>query len=154
METAHVAVRLGKDMSSVEDMCAALVAAFVEGRLENLPRHYVYPLAVFLPDGVRIEMTPDVTTEKIFARRAAAMREGMRDVRLRIADVREVPNGRVTVDLSWEFVDVNGQPIDRSTMRYFCRRDPDGSVRVEMIEFSEIAFADSVTADPPRPPRN
>jgi hypothetical protein len=132
--------------SSVEELCRALVSAFWEGRLERLSDHYTYPLAVYLPDGVRIEMTPDVTAEAILVRRKAALRAGMRTVRLEIAEVTESPQGRVVVGLSWDFLDAQGRRLDRSEMRYYCRRWPDGVVRVEMIEFTKLGFADTLSA--------
>jgi hypothetical protein len=133
--------------SSVEDLCRHLASAFAEGRLEDIPDHYIYPLAIYLPDGIRIEMSPRETAEAVFLRRTVALKAGMRSVRVRIAGVTEMQGGRIPVSLSWEFLDANGRRIGLSSMRYFCRRSADGTLRVEMIEFTEIAFADAV----PRP---
>jgi hypothetical protein len=133
--------------SSVEELCRALVTAFSEGRLDRLSDHYTYPLAIYLPHGVRIEMTPDQTVAAVKARRKAALRAGLGSVRLTIASVTETPQGRITVGLSWEFLDEAGGRIDRSVMRYYCRRWPEGAVRVEMIEFTEIAFAEALPED-------
>jgi hypothetical protein len=132
---------------SVEELCHALVSAFTEGRVDGLSDHYVYPLVIYLPKGFRVEMTPKETAEMVFARRAAAVRAGMQSVRLRIAEVAEMDGGRIPVRLSWEFLDGGGGTIARSALRYFCRRSADGSLRVEMIEFTEIAFPDAT----PRP---
>lgn len=129
--------------STVEELCEALAAAFSEGRLEHLSRYYVYPLAVYSPRGVRVETTPEETAEAVFARRAMALRSGMRSVRVQIAEVAEMTGGRIPVLLSWDFLDADGRRIGRSSMRYFCRRSADGLLRVEMIEFSELAFSES-----------
>jgi hypothetical protein len=136
--------------SSVEELCHALVSAFSEGRVDRLSDHYVYPLVIYLPKGFRVEMTPKETAETVFARRAAAVLAGMQTVRLRIAEVAEMEGGRMPVRLSWDFLDSEGRTIARSTMRYFCRRAEDGTLRVEMIEFTEIAFPDA--APRPEPP--
>ena len=133
--------------SSVEELCRALVTAFSEGRLECLAEHYTYPLAIYLPRGVRIEMTPDQTVAAVELRRETALRAGTESVRLAIANVTESPQGRITVGLSWEFLDAGGERIDRSVMRYYCRRWPEGAVRVEMIEFTEIAFSEAMPDD-------
>ena len=133
--------------SSVEDLCRHLASAFAEGRLEDIPDNYIYPLAVYLPDGIRIEMSPRETAEAVFVRRTVALKAGMRSVRVGIAGVTEMEGGRIPVSLTWEFLDANGQPIGQSSMRYFCRRSRDGTLRVEMIEFTELAFPEAA----PRP---
>jgi hypothetical protein len=127
--------------TSVEELCDSLAAAFSKGRTERLSQYYVYPLVVYLPDGIRIEMTPEQTAETVFARRAVALRAGMRSVQVRIEEVREIEGGRFVTRLSWEYLGAGERRIARSAMRYFGRRFADGTLRIELIEFTELAFA-------------
>jgi len=130
--------------SSVQELCRHLACAFSEGRLDGLSDHYAYPLVIYLPEGIRIEMTPEDTAEAIFARRMVALKAGMRSVRVRIAKVAEMEGRRIPVRLSWDFLGEDGRLIGRSSMRYFCRRSADGALRVEMIEFTRIAFSETL----------
>lgn len=128
--------------SSVQELCEALASAFSDGRLNGLAAFYAYPLAIYSPGRVRVEVTPEETESALFRRRGLALRAGMRSVRVRIWDVAEMTGGRIPVRLSWEFLDADGQRVGLSAMRYFCRRSPDGTLKVEMIEFTELAFSD------------
>jgi hypothetical protein len=139
--------------TSVEELCTMLASAFSEGRMERVAEYYVYPLVVYLPTGVRIEMTPEETAETVFARRAVALQAGMRCVRATVYEVRELEGGRFVAHLSWDFLDAGNRRIGRSEMRYFGRRAADGRLRLELIEFSELAFADrGGTTTPPSSP--
>lgn len=129
--------------SKVEELCQTLASAFADGRLEFLSDNYVYPLAVYSPGGVRVEMTPEETADTIFARRTRALKAGMRSVRVRIDEIAEMHGGRIPIRLSWDFLDAEGRRIGTSSMRYYCRRFADGTLRVEMIEFTEQAFTDA-----------
>lgn len=130
--------------SSVEELCETLASAFADGRIEGVWQYYTYPLIIFTPGGIRIEIRPEETAEAIFARRALALRAGMRSVRVTIASIEERPRGRIPVELAWDFVDARGRSVGRSAMRYFCRRDTAGTLRIEMIEFSQLAFSDTI----------
>lgn len=139
---------------TVRELCNALALAFREGRLETLPEHYTYPLAIYSPRGLWIEGTPQETTEIIFRRRAAALKAGMADVRVTIGETAEVDGGRLRVGVAWEFLDARGRSLGRSELSYFCRRGADAQLRVEMIEFSRLAFEEASRPDPPPPRRN
>jgi hypothetical protein len=132
----------------------SLARAFKEGRLDRLSAHYLYPLAIYSPIGLWLEANPQETAEMIFRRRAAALKAGMADVRLTVGNATEEVAGRLTVDVAWDFVNVSGQRIDRSELRYFCRRGSDGNLRVEIIEFSQLAFAEAGREKDPPPQRN
>lgn len=140
--------------TSVEDLCQALATAFSRGDVDALSDHYVYPLVVYLPDGLRIDMSPEDTARAAFARRAAAVRAGMRRVRVRILDVAEMEGNRIPASLSWDFLDGGDRLIGSSRMRYFCRRSAEGRLRVEMIEVSTLAFASMGRPDLPVSPRH
>ncbi len=139
---------------TVTDLCTSLAAAFKEGQLDRLSSHYLYPLAIYSPVGLWLEANPQETAEMIFRRRAAALKAGMADVRVSIGETTEEGAGRLRVDVAWDFLNAVGQRIDRSVLRYFCRRCADGQLRVEMIEFSQLAFAEAGGPDEPPPRRN
>jgi hypothetical protein len=126
--------------TTVEELCESLASAFSTGRLDDVLGHYIHPLAIYMPDGFRVEMTPEETMEVIFVRRALALRAGMQTVRVTIDRVDTIEGGRILVHLSWDFLGAGGDRVGRSVMRYFCRRAPDARLRVEMIEFMEKAF--------------
>jgi hypothetical protein len=139
---------------TVAELCASLARAFKEGQLDRLSSHYLYPLAIYSPVGLWLEANPQETAEMIFRRRAAALRAGMADVRVTLGDTTEGVTGRLAVDVAWDFLNAAGQVIDRSELRYYCRRDTDGQLRVEMIEFSRLAFAEAGREKDPPPRRN
>jgi hypothetical protein len=132
----------------------SLARAFKEGKLDVLSSHYIYPLAIYSPVGLWLEANPQETAEMIFQRRAAALRAGMADVRATVGETSEVVTGRLAVDVAWDFLNAAGQLIGRSELRYFCRRDASGQLRVEMIEFSRLAFAEAGRERDPPPRRN
>jgi hypothetical protein len=132
----------------------ALVGAFKEGRLDRLSDHYLYPLAIYSPLGLWIEASPEETADIVFRRRAAALKAGMADVRVTIGEIEEIDAGRLRVGLAWDFLDTGGQSLGRSELRYFCRRGMDASLRVEMIEFSQLAFPEAGRPDVPPSRRN
>ena len=135
-------IQLGRGMAtSAQQFCDTIAAAFSEGRTEGLSAHYLYPLTIYTPSGVRIEMTPDQTAKAVFARRAAALQAGMKSVRARVNRVEESERGRIIIHLSWDFLDAVGRPFARNVMRYFGRRTEEGALCIEMIEFSEMAFS-------------
>ena len=139
---------------TVAELCASLARAFKEGQLEQLASHYLYPLAIYSPTGLWLEASPQETAEVIFRRRAAALKAGMADVLVTMDVPTAEDAGRLRVDVAWEFVNAAGELIDRSALRYFCRRCPDGQLRVEMIEFSQLAFSDAHRAPEPPPRHN
>jgi hypothetical protein len=137
---------------TIPDLCVALATAFREGRLDGLSDHYIYPLAIYSPAGLWIEASPQETADVIFLRRAAAVQAGMADLRLTIGEIAEVEGERQRVGVTWEFLGSGGVPLARSVLNYFCRRCADGALRVEMIDFSELAFSQAgrPNAMPPR----
>jgi hypothetical protein len=139
---------------TVQDLCMALALAFREGRLERLSDHYIYPLAIYSPRGLWIEGTPQQTAEIIFRRRAVALALGMADVRVTIGEIAEVDGGRLRAGVAWDFLDARGRSLGRSELSYFCRRGADAQLRVEMIEFSRLAFEDATRPEPPPPRRS
>ena len=139
--------------ATVPDLCMALALAFKEGRLDSLADHYIYPLAIYSPQGLWIEASPMATAEIVFRRRALALQAGMADVRVAIGDVSDIEGGRLRVPVAWDFLDAEGRSLGRSELHYFCRRGADMEVRVEMIEFSRLAFSEAVDTDP-RPQRS
>jgi hypothetical protein len=139
---------------TVAELCASLARAFKEGQLDRLSSHYLYPLAIYSPIGLWLEANPQETAEMIFRRRGAALRAGMADVRVTVGEPVEGVTGRLAVDVAWDFLNAAGQLIDRSELRYYCRREADGQLRVEMIEFSRLAFAEAGREKDPPPRRN
>ena len=130
----------------------ALARAFREGRLDRLSKYYVYPLAIYSPRGLWIEASPQKTAEVIFERRAAALKAGMADLRVTVGEIAEVEGGRLRVQVTWDFLDTGGRSIGISELHYYCRRGADAAWRVEMIEFSRLAFPNAGLSDA-RPPR-
>jgi hypothetical protein len=139
---------------TVAELCASLAQAFKEGQLDRLSSHYLYPLAIYSPIGLWLEANPQETAEMIFRRRAAALRAGMAEVRVTVGEPVEGVTGRLAVDVAWDFLNAAGLTIDRSELRYYCRRGADGQLRVEMIEFSRLAFAEAGREKDPPPRRN
>jgi hypothetical protein len=75
-------------------------------------------------------------------------------VRVTIGEIEEIDAGRLRVGLAWDFLDTGGQSLGRSELRYFCRRGMDAALRVEMIEFSQLAFPEAGRPDVPPSRRN
>ncbi len=129
--------RLG---DAVRLICEKLASAFAVGRFDDVTRYFNYPLVVYLPTGMRMDMTPEDTIDAIFQRRGAAKSAGMTDVKVTIHDIGENREGRIPVHLVWNFTNKSGESVGKSEMRYFCRVMPNGAVRIELMEILTMAF--------------
>lgn len=123
---------------------------FSAGDAGELATDYRNPVAVFLPDGLRVEETPDHTAETLRRLQAMARERGMDSVRALILGLRAVRPDRPAVTVSWRFLDVAGREIARNRLRYFCVLQPDGRYLIEMLEYERTAFEGDGVAWPPR----
>ncbi len=120
--------------------CAAIIRSFIDGQLDDIDRFYTYPLAVYSPAGLRLELTPEDTRKALFLRRAAALNAGMVTVNLVIHEIGDRSLGRFPISLQWDYIGPGSQVIGTSILRYFCRVMPDNQISIEMLEFLQLAF--------------
>lgn len=124
----------------VQHICEKLASAFAVGQFDDVTQYYLYPLVVYLPTGMRMDMAPEDTIDAIFQRRGAAKSAGMTDVKVTIHEIGENKDGRIPVHVAWNFTNKSGASVGKSEIRYFCRLMPNGAIRIELMEFLTLAF--------------
>ena len=126
----------------VADFCQTSADEFVSGDLEAMARRHALPLAVYLPDRIRVSLTRDDLLSALGRRRALAVDAGTTSIRVTALVIDALNDERLTLLVEWSFLDVDGRQIASNRMRHYCRRDPEGGLLVEMVEFLRLGFPD------------
>ncbi len=138
----------------IHHLLTAMAASFEKGDLEAVARHFSEPLAIFANGQFMLEATASRVPELIFRMRAEAIARGMASVRLEIINFRPTRNNRTPVVADWHFIAANGKEIGTSRVCYYCAPDRRGELRVEMLEYIEIAFPNFLRDLSPEPAWN
>jgi len=123
---------------------------FSAGDAGDLAADYRNPVAVFLPDGLRVEETPVDTAATLRSLQVVARKRGMVRVRALVLGLRAVRPDRPAVTVSWRFLDAAGHELARNRLKYFCAVQPDGRYLIEMLEYERAAFDGDGDAWPAR----
>lgn len=134
----------------VSRMLARHEVVFSSGDAGNLGADYRNPVAVFLPEGLRVEETVEDTVAVLRRLQGAARQHGVVRFVHGIADVRMVRPDRPAVLVDWQFLDRAEREIARSRVRYFCAQQSDGRFLIEMLEYERTAFVGDGQAWPPK----
>ncbi|MCU0907127.1 MAG: hypothetical protein MUF73_06685 [Rhodobacteraceae bacterium] len=134
----------------VRQLLARHEGVFSTGDAGDLAVDYRNPVAVFLPGGLRVEETPEVTRAVLRRLQAMARAQGVVRVRPLLVGVRAVRPDRPVVAVSWQFLDAQGREVARNRLSYFCAQQPDGRLMIEMLEYERTAFEGDGAAWPPR----
>ena len=126
--------------SDPADMCQRMADAFVSGDVEAIAARHITPLAVYLPDGLHVRMTRAEVSAVISRRRDLAVAAGMAGIRSIVAVIDVLENGRLPLTCEWIFLDRNGRQIARNRMRFYCSRNPEGELLIEMVEMVRLGF--------------
>ncbi len=126
----------------VREMLARHEKVFPTRDVASLAADYRNPVAVFLPDGLRVEKTPEDTAATLRRLRQVALDHGTVSVRFQVLGIGEVRPDRPSVLVSWTFLGADGAVRGRSRVRYFMARQPDGGLLIEMLEYEATAFAE------------
>lgn len=126
--------------TALTDFFQALANAFLQGDHVWLAGIYTYPLVVYIEGEIFVERTPEETLANLFERREAALLAGTKIIRSTVQDVGAETNGRFPVRVNWEFLSEDGRELTVNELRYFCRFDPDGQTRIEILEFIKRGF--------------
>lgn len=127
-------------MGDLPSFFAGLARTWLAGDLDSLIGIYVHPLPVYTAGQWRIEATPEATRASVTERRRKAICAGTREIVTNVLEVSELSGDRRPVLVEWLYLDDMARTIGRSEIRYYCRESPDGSRRIEMIEFRTLAF--------------
>lgn len=128
--------------SAVRNVLSQHEALFPDGPLALLAMNFAHPLAVYLPEGLRIEHTVADTIAALGRQQAVAREAGMRSVRHTILTATQVRPGRFTVLVQWDFLNLDQSCIADNWVRYFLSRQADGAYLIEMVEYIRRAFPD------------
>lgn len=126
---------------SVPAFMQALADAFLVGDHDWLADVYTYPLAVYLDGEILIETTAEDTLHTLFARRASALSAGTKRIEARVIDFVETADRRFPVRVDWHFINAEGDCFATNELRYYCRFAPDGTIRIEILEFISRGIA-------------
>lgn len=127
---------------AVRELLSRHEALFPTGSIAELATDYLNPVAVFLPDGLRVEHTTADTVAAVCRLQEVARAAGMVSVHHAILGARAIRAGRVTLLVGWDFRDVTGNSIAESRVKYFLARQSSGAYMIEMLEIEQHAFPD------------
>jgi hypothetical protein len=133
----------------VRELFARHERMFVAGSAADLAADYRNPVAVFLPDGLRVERTPADTIAVLERLQTVARDNGVVAVRHAVADLRAMRPDRPAVTVAWTFLGARRIAVARSRVRYFLSRQVDGRFLIEMLEYEAIGFTEDHRAWPP-----
>lgn len=125
----------------VADFCQTCADEFLTGELGAMVARHALPLAVYLPDRIRVRLTREDLLSAIARRRALALDAGTARIRVTVLVIDDMNDGRLPLMIEWSFLDANDRQIARNRMRHYCRRGLDGEFRVEMVEILRLGFA-------------
>lgn len=131
------------DETEIADFFQKLADAFLAGDHEWLAGIYIYPLVVYIENDITLERSPEKTLANLFERREIVLRGGTRSVKSNLISVGKPDTGRFPVRVDWEFLDAEGRQLTRNQLRYFCRFDELGNIRIEILEFLKQGFPTS-----------
>lgn len=124
----------------VRKMLARHEGTFSTGDAGDLAADYRNPVAVFLPEGLRVEETAADTVAVLRRLQATARLNGVVRVTHAITELRAVRPDRPAVTVVWRFLDKTGQELARSRVRYFLAQTADGGFLIEMLEYERTGF--------------
>ncbi len=123
--------------------CQSLADAVIEDRLEDASRAYVYPLALYTPDGMSIEATEAQTVSALGARRSMAVEHGATQISASVYDIDRSRPGRIVLGVIWTYLAEGGQALDHTDLRYYCIVDGSAAIKIELIEIERFAFEET-----------
>ena len=118
---------LGRFLQQVAD-------AFLSGDHEWLCSINIYPLVVYVHQEIHLEWTALETQETLLERREAALRAGVKKIEAHVLEIGTSDAGRFPVRVNWTFMGSEGKVIARNRLRYYCRLDETGHIRIEILE--------------------
>jgi hypothetical protein len=126
--------------SPIQKLLQSMASNFQNGDIDKVAACFAEPLAIFADGEVVLEATASYVPELIFRMRAEAVSRGMARVKIQIRELDDDVNGRRPVVVDWVFLSASGTEVGRSSVRYYCAPQADGMLRIEMVEYLEIAF--------------
>jgi len=112
-----------------------LANAFLSGDHDWLAGIYIYPLVIYIEGEIALEHTPEVTLSSLFERRRAALAIGTTHIHSTVTDIGDHNCGRFPVNVKWKFLSATGRVLACNVLRYFCRFDEHGEMKIEILEF-------------------
>ena len=126
----------GKTVSQTQlrRLLQQIADAFLSGDHEWLCSINIYPLVVYVHQDIHLEWTALETQETLLERRQAALRAGVEKIEAKVLNVGASEAGRFPVRVNWTFMGSEGNVIARNRLRYYCRLDETGHIRIEILE--------------------
>ena len=118
--------------------------AFLAGDHDWLAGVYVYPMAVYIDGEIEIEATAEATLNNLFTRRAAVLSVGTKRIEAEVINYVDSTDGRFPVRVDWNIFDAEDKRITTNEIRYYCRHVPDGTIKIEILEFITRGMASLV----------
>ena len=125
---------------TVQDFCQSLADAVLDGRLEEAADFYSYPMVVYRLGKVEIEQVREDAIRALTQVMTKAKAHGTAAIKVSIGELDTSKPQRATFPLEWAFVGPDGTVMDRKKMRYFCKTDGTGALRIAMLEMERHAF--------------
>lgn len=134
-------LKSGDKETALAEFFQAVANAFLQGDHVWLSEIYTYPLVIYIEGEIVVERTREETLGNLFARREAVLRAGAKSIISSIEDIGPENAGRFPVRVNWKILSEAGNILAESELRYFCRFDPEGRARIEILEFIKRGIA-------------
>ncbi|MDU8943329.1 hypothetical protein [Ovoidimarina sediminis] len=126
--------------AALSRFCQDLADAVIEGRLDDALRVYSYPLAVYRPGGVNVERSREDTQRALTGRMSVAKSNGTVAIATKLLNIDRSKQGRIILEVEWAYLGPACKELDRTHLRYYCRTDGSGALRIEMVDLERMAF--------------
>lgn len=129
--------------SAVRQFMVTQAHRISEGQVSAVADNYALPLVVSLPEVEQgfVVVTSRDRIERFFRLHHEGMQDaGLPSLRVRIGQVDETAQGRITALVDWFFLGRDGSRAGQMTARYFLQRHR-GGFCVQMVEFDPHTFS-------------
>ncbi len=120
-----------------------LQKAFLDGRFEDVERHFVVPLVVYSVAGVTLVRDSGEFAVLLRDFWNALTGLNVSSSKFELSQYDQPKNGRMRVTVTFSDFDADGTQVTGSEVRYFLLESDDG-LKVEMIEYLREPFSPSV----------
>ena len=126
---------------TITRLLTCLGDTLVAGRLDQVTRHFTYPLPLYVNDDLVVFGTADTLAEGLSMYRDAILAIGTASLRPRVVAQGLPVRGVSSVWVEWDPLDANGTCLRSNQVRYATHQAAtDLFPRVEMIDYTVTAF--------------
>ncbi len=123
----------------IEELIDALNRLYFAGRFDELLEFFELPLPVYMASGIYLQPDREQVMGTIAQLRHSAVSGGATRLQHDIVSLRISGESPVAL-VHWRYFDAAEEVIGSSAVNYYCRPNPQGRLRVVMVEYLEHSF--------------